>query len=90
VNDAYQWIKSLDEADPCWELFAYGSILSEARHLIRALQRLKTATGTNITDEPDALKELENNLNTVDADASKAAEFVKATIDMVGLTPNLF
>lgn len=90
MNDAYQWIKSLDEADPCWELFAYGSILSEARYLIRALQRLRTATGIKISDTPDALKELENSLNTVDTDASKAAEFVKATIDMVDLTPQPF
>ena len=88
MTDAYQWIKSLDETDPCWELFAYGSILTEARYLIRALQRLRITTGVRVSDKSDALEELEISLNTVTADAAKAAEFVKATIEMVDLAPN--
>ena len=85
MTDAYQWIQSLDETDPCWELFAYGSILTEARFLIRALQRLKTTTSVRVLDNSNALEELEISLNTVSTDAAKAAEFVKATIEMVDL-----
>jgi hypothetical protein len=59
------------------------------RYLTRALQRLRT-TFIEVPDVPDPLGEVEISLTTVAADATKAAEFVNATIGMVYLTTNFF
>ena len=97
VREPYEWIKSLDNGDPCWELFTYQSMLMESRYLPRALQCLRKATGitrrrrnlTNIRhvgedhSHIDLFEDLHQSLETVDFDTRKATEFVKNAIDMV-------
>jgi hypothetical protein len=85
VYEPTKWIESLDQSDPCWELFTCNSILSESRYLSRAVTCLRAAAGCGERKQivNAQFKELYSSLKTIDSDVSKASDFVRGTIDMV-------
>ena len=88
MRDASQWRESLDEVDPCWDLFSYKSILTETRYLSRPLECL-TLLKNIPPSTATPFDELHTILETVEKDAAKAVELLKDTIDMANFNLGL-
>jgi hypothetical protein len=83
-----QWRESLDSTDPCWDLFSFKLILSEARYLFRAFDFLKAAADASFIPSSD-FKELQVAVDAVKGDLEEAKRVLTETIDMVSLSGGL-
>jgi hypothetical protein len=82
MKSGEQWRKTLDAADPCWDLFSYKLILNESRFLSRAIDFLKGAGEANLFPSGD-LHEIEGDLLMVKKDVDAARLVLTDTINMV-------
>jgi hypothetical protein len=80
-----QWRESLNSTDPCWDLFSFKLILSEARFLFRAFDFLKAAADANLVPSSD-FKELQSGIDAVKEDLEEAKKVLTETIDMVSFS----